>query len=179
MNKGFTLIETIVVIAILAVMATIVFSSISSSNPQILDGISISTAEAFYPEPDNYAVDVAGALTPEQLIDLNAKLKTMDSDKHQFGVVIVETTQPLSIEEYGIKLAEKWKVGYKGLDNGAIVILATKDRKVRIEVGYGLEGDINDAKAGRIIDNYIPSLKVGDWNSAIIGMVDELNKNIK
>ena len=140
----------------------------------------VQALEAFYPEATNYAVDAANALTPGELATMNNLLKTMDTDKHQFAVVIVKTTSPLSIEEYGIKLAEKWKVGYKGIDNGAIVILATDDRKVRIEVGYGLEGQINDAKAGRIIDDFmIPALKNAQWGTAITAALVELNNQTK
>lgn len=139
-----------------------------------------SASEAYYPEPTNYAVDQSGVLSADQLASLNAKLKGMDTEKHQFGVAIVKTTQPLDIEAYGIKLAEKWKVGKKGLDNGAIIIVATEDRKVRIEVGYGLEGNINDAAAGRILDNQmVPFLKQGKWYEAIVAGLDELNNKVK
>ena len=161
----------------LGALAIIGISVLKIPSSQLTTGL--VSSEAQYPEPTNYVVDVAGVLSVEQLSTLNVKLKAMDSDKHQFGVVIVKTTQPLDIEAYGIKLAEKWKAGYRGLDNGAIIIIATEDRKVRIEVGYGLEGDIPDAVVGRIIDNYIPSLKVGDWYSAIVGMAGELNNKIK
>lgn len=137
-------------------------------------------AEALYPEPTNYAVDQAGVFSTEQIAMLNAKLKAMDSDKHQFGVAVVKTTKPLDIEQYGIKLAEKWKVGYKGIDNGVIIIVATEDRKVRIEVGHGLEGEINDAIAGRILDNQmVPHLKQGKWYEAIVAGLDELSNRVK
>lgn len=139
----------------------------------------VQATDASYPDPSNYTVDAAGVLTADQLAQLNATLKTMDNDQHQFAVAIVKTTAPLTIEEYGIKLAEKWKVGGKDTDNGAIVIVATEDRKVRIEVGYGLEGDINDAKAGAIIDNtMIPSLKRGDWYGAVSSALSALNTSI-
>lgn len=132
-------------------------------------------AEAFYPEPTNYAVDAAGVLSTDQLQTLNENLKYMDTDKAQFAVVIVKTTAPLSIEEYGIKLAEKWKVGDVDTDNGAIIILATEDRKVRIEIGYGLEGDINDAAAGAIVDEHmIPELKAGNWYAGITAGLNAL-----
>lgn len=139
-----------------------------------------ATAEATYPAPTDYAVDVAGVLTTEQLTELNGMLKGLDNEKHQFAVAIVKTTAPLSIEQYGIKLAEQWKVGGRNTDTGAIIIIATEDRKVRIEVGYGLEGDINDAKAGRIIDEQMmPFLKNGDWYRAITAALAELNGQIK
>lgn len=140
----------------------------------------VAVAEASYPEATNYAVDVAGVITPEHLAALNTQLKGLDNGNQQIAVLILKSTQPLSIEEYGIKLAEKWKVGKAGLDNGAIVIVATEDRKVRIEVGYGLEDRIPDAVAGRIIDeNMIPSLKTGDWYGAVTSAVTRISQELK
>lgn len=140
---------------------------------------SVPVADAVYPEPTNYAVDSAGVLSADQLSSLNAKLKTMDTSKHQFAIATVNTTEPLDIEQYSIKLAEKWKVGGKDTDNGAIILIAVKDRKFRIEVGYGLEGDVPDAVAGRIRDDMTPLLKKGDWYGAINLGLDELNSKIK
>lgn len=139
-----------------------------------------SSTEARYPEPTDYVVDEAGVLTPEQLSTLRNRLKLMDTSKHQLAVAIVKTTAPLSIEEYGIKLAEKWKVGDADLDNGAIIVIATDDRKVRIEVGYGLEGDIPDSAAGRILDNdMVPFLKKNDWYGAINAGLAALSARVK
>ena len=138
------------------------------------DNTQIRQKVAFYPEPTNYVVDAAGALSQATIDSLNAELKTFDG-KAQIAVAVVKTTAPFTIEEYGIKLAEKWKVGYQGKDNGIIIILATEDRKVRIEVGKGLEGDIPDAVAGRIIDEaMIPSLKISNWDAAIVYGVQAL-----
>jgi len=175
MKKGFTLIELLVVIAIAGVLVSIIISYNKNGG---VDGSQLGTIgtmnEVFYPEATNYAVDTSGVLTADQLATLNTKLGAIQGK--EIGVAVVKTTAPLSIEEYGIKLAEKWKVGNADLDNGAIIIIATEDRKVRIEVGYGLEGDINDAKAGRIIDNHmLPSLKKGDWYGAIVGGIDGIN----
>lgn len=137
-------------------------------------------SEVFYPEPTNYAVDSAGVLTPEQLLNLNKRLEGIDNGTRQYAVLIVKTTAPLSIEQYAIKLAEKWKVGHETLDNGAIIIIATKDRKVRIEVGYGLEQYIPDSVAGRIIDEkMISSLKTSDWYGAVLGAINGLEEKIK
>ena len=67
-------------------------------------------------------------------------------------MLIVPTTQPEEIEQYGIRVADQWKLGRKGVDDGAILLVAKNDRRVRIEVGYGLEGALPDAIAKRIID---------------------------
>lgn len=133
------------------------------------------TNEPIYPEPSDYAVDSAGVLSNEELVNLNQILKASDNESRQIGIAIVKTTAPLEIEEYGIKLAEKWKVGNKNTDNGIIIILATEDRKVRLEVGYGLEGQIPDAVAGRIIDeSMIPALKENNWNEALLKGVEAI-----
>lgn len=177
-NKGFTLIELLVVIAIIGILVSVVIASLSKTST----GSNGSTVVASdnLPEPTNYAVDTAGALTPVELDALNAQLKTMDNEKHQFAVLVVKTTGGMSIEEYGIKLAEKWKVGKAGLDNGAIIIVATEDRKIRIEVGSGLEGDVNDAKAGDIIRNDLaPKFKEGKWAEGITAGLNSLNNFVK
>lgn len=136
--------------------------------------------EVSIPDPTDYAVDTAMVLSEADLNALNVKLKSLDTQKHQFGVAIVKTTKPLTIEEFGIKLAEKWKVGHKGLDNGAIIIIATEDRKVRIEVGYGLEGDIPDSAAGGIIRNDMTTLlKQARWKDAVVAGLDALNSRVR
>lgn len=125
----------------------------------------VNIAEPFYPEPTNYVVDSAGVLG--NVDALNADLKAFDSTA-QIAVVTVKTTYPLSDAQYGIKLAEKWKVGHAGADNGLIILIATEDRKLRIEIGKGLEGTIPDSVAGRIVDeSMIPYLKKNDWRGAV------------
>lgn len=173
--------KTFTIIAVIALAAIGIGYLAINAGPEGQISLGVSTqAEAEYPEPSNYAVDAAGALSADQLASLNAKLKALDTDKHQFGVAIVKTTQPLDITAYGIKLAEKWKVGGADTDNGAIIIIATEDRQVRIEVGYGLEGDVNDAAAGKILDiDMVPHLKSGDWYGAIVAGLDALTLKIK
>ena len=182
MKKGFTFIEVLVVVAIIGILSMVVLASLNGAkiDPKTQGTVGTLLLQGEYPEPTNYAVDTAGVLSQEQLDSLNAKLKAMDNDKHQFGVAIVKTTAPLEMPEYAIKLAEKWKVGKADLDNGAIIVIATEDRQVRIEVGYGLEGDITDATAGRILDNdMVPHLKKGDWYQAIVAGLDALNNKVQ
>lgn len=176
-KRGVTLIELVVLIAI-AALITAIFVGTSSVTPG--GNQSVTTITTTFPEPTNYAVDAAGVLTPEQLTALNVTLARMATPKHQFGVAIVKSTQPLDITAYGIKLAEKWKVGGKDTDNGAIIIVATVDRQVRIEVGYGLEGDVPDAAAGQILDDQmVPFLKKGDWYGAINSGLNALDARVK
>ncbi len=178
MKRGFTLLEVLIVASIVAILGAIFYYSVAQS--PLLPTVS-TTMEATYPEPTNYAVDAANILTPQQLVDLNMQLRSASTAGREIAIAIVDTTAPLTIEQYGIALAEKWKVGEDELDNGAIIILAAQDRKVRIEVGYGLEGKLPDSVTGRIIDEYmLKELKAGEWyhalSAGIIGIVDYTNK---
>lgn len=170
--KAFTI---IIVVGLLVVGAIAIFGSSSDGR------VSSITYEAELPEATNYAVDTAGSLTNEQLDALNERLKGIaDAGDIEIAVAVVDSIEPLTIEDYGIKLAEKWQVGPDDTDRGAIIIVATGDRLVRIEVGYGLEGEIPDGLAGEMIDVLmVPHLKNGDWYSAIdagiTGIVNESN----
>lgn len=168
-----------VVTAIVLAAAGLLLSTSDIQTPENSQGTIGTIHLQSLPEPTDYAVDVAGILTSTQISYLNSILKAQDDGGKQIAVVIVKTTAPTTIEDYSIKLAEKWQVGDKTLDNGVIIIIATDDRKVRLEVGYGLEGDINDAAAGRIIDNYMIShLKTGNWYDAILGAIAGINERI-
>jgi uncharacterized protein len=90
-------------------------------------------------------------------------------------VLIVPTTQPETIEQYSIRVAEAWKIGRKKIDDGALLVIAKDDRKLRIEVGYGLEGALNDVTAKRIIDEVItPKFRSGDFAGGISAGVDRI-----
>jgi uncharacterized protein len=90
-------------------------------------------------------------------------------------VLIVPTTQPEEIEQYSIRVADSWKAGRKGTDDGAILLVAKDDRRVRIEVGRGLEGALPDAIANRIIEeNITPRFKAGDFDGGVEAGVDKM-----
>src|SRR5436190_2122963 len=109
---------------------------------------SASVAHADYPTYKGYVNDFAHVLSPTGVKDLETKLKDFDKQTtNQIAVVTVQTTEPETIEQYSIHLAEKWKVGQKGKDNGVIMLFAMQDRKMRIEVGRGLEGDLTDIQS--------------------------------
>ncbi len=135
-------------------------------------------AEPLVPVPALTApvTDLAGALTPEQVAALDSKLRSFEQAKgSQVAVLIVPTTRPEEIEQYAIRVAEAWKLGRKGVDDGALLLVARDDRKVRIEVGYGLEGALPDATANRIIDEVIvPSFRGGDYYGGIDAGVDRI-----
>ena len=96
--------------------------------------------------------DLTQTLSAAEAQALEAKLADWEArTSNQLAVLLVPTTQPEPIEAYSLRVAEKWKIGRKGQDNGALFVVAKNDRKMRIEVGYGLEGVLPDVTANRII----------------------------
>ncbi len=94
---------------------------------------------------------------------------------NQLVVLLVPTTQPEPIEAYSLRVAEKWKIGRKGQDNGALFLIAKNDRKMRIEVGYGLEGVLPDVTANRIIrEDVAPAFREGRFAAGINAGVDRI-----
>ena len=120
--------------------------------------------------------DLTGTLQPEQKAALESRLAAFEQKKgSQIAVLLVPTTQPEAIEQYGIRVAEAWKLGRKGVDDGILVLMATNDRAVRIEVGYGLEGVIPDAIAKRVIEEImIPYFRTGDVAGGLNAGVERL-----
>jgi uncharacterized protein len=125
--------------------------------------------------------DVTGTLTSDQAAALEAKLRAFEQAKgSQVAVLIVRTTQPEAIEQYAIRVVDAWKLGRRNVDDGAILIVALDDRKLRIEVGYGLEGALPDAIANRIIDeDVVPQFRRGDYYGGIATGVDRMMRVIE
>jgi uncharacterized protein len=125
--------------------------------------------------------DTAGMLsvaTRQQLEDVLARLEQTDST--QIVILTIPTLAGEVLEEFSIKVADQWKIGQKGLDNGAILLIARNDRKIRIEVGFGLEGALTDLMAGRIIRNVIvPQFKAGKFDQGIINGVQAMIKVVR
>jgi len=121
-------------------------------------------------------VDNAEILKPATRDKITAALKAHEqASGDQIAVLTVPTIGDDSIEEYAVKVFENWKLGQKGKDNGVLVVVAPKDRKMRIEVGYGLEGTLTDAAASRIIRNVMtPSFKAGDFDKGIAAGVEAI-----
>jgi len=126
-------------------------------------------AEVKLPPLTQRVTDLTSTLDAQQTQTMEARLAEFEKNKGaQIAVLIVPTTQPESIEQFGIRVVEAWKLGRKGVDDGALLIVAKDDHSLRIEVGYGLEGALNDATANRIIDEIIvPRFKRGDFYSGI------------
>jgi len=126
-------------------------------------------------------VDQTGTLTPDYINTLNQRIRSFEQRKgSQIAVLIVPTTQPETIEQYSLRAAETWKIGRKKIDDGALLVVAKNDHKLRIEVGYGLEGALTDVTSRRIIDEVIvPHFKSGEFAGGIsdgitkmIGVID-------
>ena len=112
-----------------------------------------------------YVTDFAGVIEPQYKNAINDYASNLEAaTTAEIAVLTVRSTQPMSIEEYAVKVFEKNGIGQKGKDNGVLVVVATDDRAWRIEVGYGLEGQLNDAKAGRIGRTYMTTyFKEGNY----------------
>ncbi len=133
------------------------------------------------PTQEFYVNDYANVLSSEtENYIINKSLELYNKDKTQVVVSVINSLEGLEIEEYALQMFREFGIGDKELNNGILLLLSTGDREVRIEVGYGLEGVINDGKAGRILDNYmIPDLRNNNWDSAIKkgydAIVNEIN----
>jgi uncharacterized protein len=121
-------------------------------------------------------VDQTGTLSSDEIDSLANKIRDFEARKgSQIAVLIVPTTQPEEIEQYSIRVAEAWKIGRKKIDDGAILLVTKNDRKLRIEVGYGLEGALTDVTSQRIIDEIItPKFRNGDFAGGIAAGVDRI-----
>src|SRR6202045_4460901 len=110
-------------------------------------------ADVAVPPLTGRVVDQTGTLSSGDVASLTQSLKDLETRKgSQVAVLIVPTTAPETIEQYSIRVAEAWKIGRKKIDDGALMVVAKDDRRLRIEGGYGLEAALNDATAKRIID---------------------------
>ena len=133
-------------------------------------------AQVAIPPAAAHVVDQAGALDPGQAAALDARLAGFEREHGaQVVVLIVPTTAPETIEQYGIRVADQWKLGRRGVDDGVILLLAMQDRAARIEVGYGIEGTLPDATAHRILaEDMAPRLQAGDVAGAVTAGVDRI-----
>ncbi len=135
-----------------------------------------AAAQAPIPPLTARVTDATGTLTPEQKAGLEETLRAFEARKgSQIAVLMVPSAAPESIEQYALRVAEQWKIGRAKVDDGAILVIAKNDRALRIEVGYGLEGALNDATSKRIIsDVIIPRFREADFYGGITAGVDRM-----
>ena len=140
-----------------------------------------AAAQQAVPALTGHVVDTTGTLTPEVVARLEAKLAAFEDRKgSQIAVLLVSTTAPEAIEEFSLRVAEQWRIGRGGVDDGVVLVVARDDRRMRFEVGYGLEGAVPDALARRIIaetiaprfyeEDFAGGLEAG--LDALIGLID-------
>jgi uncharacterized protein len=148
----------------------------------LLLGAGISAhAQVPLPALDARVTDLTGTLTAGQQAGLEEKLAALETRKGaQVAVLILPTTQPEDIAQFGIRLAEAWKIGRSAADDGAILIVAKDDRALRIEVGHGLEGALTDITSSRIInETIVPLFKQGDFYGGVNAGLDQVIRVIE
>lgn len=120
--------------------------------------------------------DEAKVLSAQTIQQLEAQLKVHeDSTSNQIAILIITSLQGEAIEDYALRVAEKWQLGQKGKDNGVLVLIAIDDHKMRIEVGYGLEGVLPDAICSQIIRNEMaPNFRRGDYDAGVVAAVNAI-----
>lgn len=133
-------------------------------------------AQLAVPPLSAHVVDQTGTLSNEQKASLEQTLSAFEARKGtQLAVLIVSTTQPEAIDQFSLRVAEQWKLGRKKVDDGVILVVAKNDRALRIEVGYGLEGALNDATSKRIISEVVvPRFQQQDFAGGIAAGVDQI-----
>ncbi len=140
--------------------------------------LAVAPARAEVPVPPLKArvTDLTGTLNATQKSDLESRIAAYEARRgSQMAVLLLPTTKPEEIDQYSIRVAEAWKIGRKGVDDGLLLVVAKDDRRLRIEVGYGLEGAIPDSMASRVIDERItPRFRDGDFYGGLRDGVEQL-----
>ncbi len=146
--------------------------SAAAPSERAAEGIAVPIPAA----PQRWLTDEAGFLSAAAAAELDARLEAYErSSGHQVIVYIGRTTGIVPLDEWAVKAFAAWKVGRRGLDDGLVLFIMAEDKRLRIETGYGMEGTIPDALAGRIIEGEIvPRLQGGDNDGAVRAAVDRL-----
>ena len=136
----------------------------------------LTSAQVAVPPLTGHVIDQTGTLSAEQKATLEQTLTAFEARKgSQLAVLMVASTAPEGVEQYALRVAEQWKLGRKKVDDGAILVVAKDDRAMRIEVGYGLEGALNDLTSKRIIsETILPRFKGQDFYGGITAGVAQV-----
>ena len=126
-------------------------------------------------------IDLTHTLPETERQSITNSFQTLERQKGaQLALLIVDSTQPETIEEYALRVASSWKLGRKGIDDGAVLLIAKADRRMRIEVGYGLEGALSDIICKRIISDIItPEFRAGNFSAGITAGTDAMIKVVQ
>ena len=143
----------------------------------VFDPDSFKSADARIPElGTRRVVDEAGVLTQDEINALTAQIDVYEAASGgQMAVLIIRSLYGDSVEDFSLAVAEKWKIGWQGEDNGVLLLLAMEDRESRLEIGYGLEGVINDARAGDILRAMAPYMRKGQYAQAISFVISSVS----
>ncbi|MDO8644604.1 MAG: TPM domain-containing protein [bacterium] len=128
------------------------------------------------PSPQGTVNDFASVLNPSTIQHVEELSASLDASTGiELAVVTIPSLEGDSVEDYAVRLFENWKIGKKGKDNGLLLLIAPAEKKAHIEVGYGLEGTLNDAKATRLLrDYFVPQAREGDLNGAVTETTEAL-----
>ena len=159
--RGFV-VSTVCLVLLLATAARGAESLSSIPNPRLRNG--------------TWVIDTSGTLDPKILALLNERAAAFERDStSEIAIVVIRSLDGLAIEDAAVKLFEMWGIGKKTRDNGLLFLWSTGDRRVRVEVGYGLEGALPDGKVGAILDQYvIPRFKADQFDRGVLDGVDAL-----
>ena len=137
-------------------------------------------ARGNYPAPDGYVTDRAGIIVPADRAAAAALAGELEQKTGaQAALVTVDTTAPETIEQYAVNLFQAWGIGQRGRDNGLLILVAHRDRTARIEVGYGLEGIITDARAHQVYrQTLVPAFQRGEFGPGLIAALAQLAGDI-
>ena len=151
------------------------------SLPGIASGLAALGGELPVPPTEGRVLDGAGVLSADQVQGLNELIAGLDRDTSaEIAVVTVSSLGFASVEDHATRLFKKWGIGKKGKDNGVLLLVAPKDHKVRIEVGYGLEGVLPDGKCGEVIRQVlVPAFKRGEYGEGILAATRHLSSIIR
>jgi len=143
--------------------------------------VGIAAAAVAVPPLQSRVTDLTATLNASQKEALEKTLAEFEARKGaQIAVLVVPTTQPDTIEQYAVRVEEQWKLGRKGVDDSVLLLVALQDRKVRLEVGYGLEGVLPDAAAKRIIEDEItPRFRQGDFYGGLRAGLDRVMRTVE
>lgn len=144
----------------------------------LLTPAALSAVEKEQPVPSlkSRVTDLTNTLSSSQQAQIEQMLQAFEQRRgSQIAVLLVPTTKPETIEQYSLRVVEQWKLGRKGMDDGVLLLIAKQDRRVRIEVGYGLEGILPDARAKQIISNTLtPRFKRGAFYEGIQAGIQQI-----
>ena len=138
----------------------------------------LSAAEPAVPRLTGRVVDRANIFGTDGAARIDAAIRALETATGggQMAVLTIDTLDGTPIEEYGIRVMDQWKIGRKDKDDGAILIIALRDHEMRLEIGYGWEGDINDARAGDIIRGLAPFFRENRYTDGVLFAVGEVQR---